>query len=284
VEGWSTQGHRTITLRALERDVRYSPSAQMLLSNTAPIPDFNRPQILQDMVSFWSGDALWRAPLGFVAGAILGGVTPPEQGAQIGSVRVSGVLPQAVLGTGLIPTVPPSERLRGRAEREELQRTRITQELANHGEDLPARNQARTDEYVSQGVAAANRCDLYGGLVQLGYALHIAQDRGSHGDGYTADYVQNRPHSQIDNMAANPDGLAIAIRNSRDVMNTFYDGLNERKRMALSNSPVFGQAVPVNPLLAEMLVPPAGPSALPPGGTRVSPGALGGLNILTIRF
>jgi len=209
-KGWSSAGHRTITRRALENDSRYSEFAKALLSNTAPVPDFNRPQILQDMVSFWSGENLYRAPLGFIAGGIIGGITPPGQGTQIGRARISGVLPQAILGTGLIPTISPQERVRGGAERPELGRTRVTQELANHGEDLPERNVARTNEFVDRGIAVANRCDIYNGLVQLGYALHCAQDRGSHGDGYTADYVQNRLHSQIDNMTHNPDGLAAA--------------------------------------------------------------------------
>jgi hypothetical protein len=285
VEGWSTQGHRTITLQALADDTRFSPSAQLLLANTAPIPDFNRPQIAQDMVSFWSGEALWRAPLGLVGGAILGGITPPEQGTQIGGVRVGGVLPQAILGTGLIPTVPAEERVRGREgrERKELQRTRVTQELANHGEDLPERNEARMNQYVDQGVATANRCDLYNGLVQLGYALHVAQDRGSHGDGYTADYVQNRPHSEIDDMSSNPAGLSAALGNSRAAIHRFYDGLLELKRQSLANSPLLGQPVPIRPPLVEtLLAPPASASPVAPD-ERGRAGS-GGINILSVEF
>lgn len=287
IEAWSTQGHRTITLRALENDARFSPSAQLLLANTAPIPDFNRPQIAQDMVSFWAGESLARAPLGFIAGGIIGGVTPPEQGTQLGDVRISGVLPQAILGTGRIPTVPANEQARGREgrARPELQRTRVTQELANHGEDLPARNEARMNQYVDQGIAIANRCDLYNGLVQLGYALHVAQDRGSHGDGYTADYVQNRPHAEIDNMAANPDGLAVAISHSQRACGRFVDGLIPLKQQALSNSPVLGQTVPTRPPLLETLLRPPAAAATPFPTTpdeRTPSG--GGLNILSVQF
>lgn len=285
IEGWSTQGHRTITLRALEGDLRFSPSAQMLLANTAPVPDFNRPQILQDMLSFWSGEDLWRAPIGLVGGAILGGITPPEQGTQVGGVRISGMLPQAILGTGLIPTVPAEERVRGGEAREELQRTRVTQELANHGEDLPERNLARMNQYVDQGIDMANRCDLYNGLVQLGYALHVAQDRGSHGDGYTADYVKNRPHSEIDNMSSNPDGLAVAINNSREAINRFFNGLTELKRQMLSSSPIIGQTVSTTPPVLETLLAPPTSAAIAPPVTPEERGLSGsGINIFSVQF
>jgi hypothetical protein len=284
IEGWSSSGHRTITRRALTNDTRYSEQAKMLLASTAPVPDFNRPQILQDMVSFWAGESLYRAPLGILGGAVLGAVTPPEQGTQIRRVRISGALPQAILGAGLIPTVPAEERVRGGVERPELSRTRVTQELANHGEDLPARNIARTNEYVDYGVGHANRCDLYNGLVQLGYALHIAQDRGSHGDGYTAGYVQGRPHSEIDDISLNPEGLRVAIENSRAVIDRFYNGLIELKRVALADP--LSLMITQPPVVETLLAPPEATPGLwpvtptgPEGGTT-----LGGINILTVRF
>jgi len=283
IEGWSSSGHRTITRQALEGDTRFSEFAKTLLANTAPILDYNRPQILQDMVSFWSGEHLYRAPLGMVAGAIIGGVTPPEQGTRLGGVQISGALPQAILGTGLIPTIPVSERARGREgqERAELQHTRVTQELANHGEDQPTRNEARMNEYTDQGIATANRCDMHNGLVQLGYALHVAQDRGSHGDGYTADYVQNRPHSQIDDMSANPDGLAAAIRNSRTILDRFFNGLREFKKRSLADPLALQHTRP--PVVETILAPPATMPAPPSVGPETGPQP-GGLNLLTIRF
>lgn len=284
IEGWSSSGHRTITRQVLEGDARYSEFAKTLLANTAPVPDYNRPQILQDMVSFWAGEQLYRAPLGMLAGAIIGGVTPPEQGAQVGGVRISGALPQAILGTGLIPTVPVTERVRGREgkERGELQRTRVTQELANHGEDLPARNEARMNEYTDQGIATANRCDMYNGLVQLGYALHVAQDRGSHGDGYTADYVQNRPHFQIDRIASNPDGWAEAISNSRRAIDRFFNGLTEAKKRSLADPLTLQLTQP--PVIETILAPPAAMSGPPFAIPEAGPQPSGGINLLTVRF
>jgi hypothetical protein len=282
IEGWSSQGHRTITLRALAGDSRYSEAAKMLLANTAPVPDYNRPQILQDMISFWAGGSLVRAPAGALGGAIVGSFTPPEQGTQIGGVRISGVLPQAVLGAGVIPTVPAEERIRGGQVRPELQRTRVTQELANHGEDLPERIQARTNEYINQGITTANRCDLYNGLAQLGYALHIAQDRGSHGDGYTASYVQGRPHREIDDMSLNPEGLSVALTHSREAIDSFFNGLIQLKRTALAD-----------PLALQVTMPPVAETLLgrPQEGRNirsVMPGEsgqpTGGINILSVRF
>jgi len=253
----------------------------MLLADTAPVPDYNRPQILQDMISFWAGDSLVRAPVGVLGGAIVGSFTPPEQGTQVGGVQISGVLPQAVLGAGVIPTVPAEERIRGGQTRPELQRTRITQELANHGEDLPARNQARTNEYINQGITTANRCDLYNGLVQLGYALHIAQDRGSHGDGYTANYVQNRPHREIDDMTLNPQGLSVALNHSREAIDSFFNGLTQRKQAALAD-----------PLALQVTTPPVvetllGRPQTAPNVRSVTPGErgpTGGINILSVSF
>jgi hypothetical protein len=284
IEGWSSSGHRTITRQALKGDARYSESAKTLLANTAPVPDYNRPQILQDMLSFWAGEQLYRAPLGMIGGAIIGGITPPEQGTQIGGVRVSGALPQAILSTGLIPTVPASERVRGREgkERSELQRTRVTQELANHGEDLPARNEARMNEYTDQGIAMANRCDMYNGLVQLGYALHVAQDRGSHGDGYTADYVQGRPHSEIDDMTSNPAGLAVAVSNSRRATDRFFTGLTEVKRRSLADPLTLQLTRP--PVLETILAPPVTASGVPLGRPEAGPQPGGGINLLTVTF
>ncbi len=283
IEGWSSSGHRTITGDALAKDSRYSGYAKTLLANTSAVLDYNRPQILQDMVSYWAGEKLYRAPLGMIAGAIIGGITPPEQGTQVGGARVSGVLPQALLGMGLIPTVPAEERRRGPEgkERSELAGTRIIQELANHGEDRPERNEARMNEYADQGSAIANGGDLYNGLVQLGYGLHAAQDRGSHGDGYTADYVQNRPHSEIDNMAANPEGVAAAVAHSQEILNRFFDALTAGKRRDLADPLLLGVTRP--PVAETILAPPqaTGPSPLP--GTEAGPQP-GGLNILTIRF
>lgn len=282
VEGWSSQGHRTITLRALAGDTRYSEAAKTLLANTAPVPDYNRPQILQDMISFWAGGSLVRAPVGVLGGAIVGSITPPEQGTQIGGVRISGVLPQAILGAGVIPTVPAEERIRGGEARPELQRTRVTQELANHGEDLPERNQARTNEYINQGITTANKCDLYNGLVQLGYALHIAQDRGSHGDGYTASYVQNRPHREIDDMTQNPQGLSVALNHSREAFDSFFNGLTQRKKAALAD-----------PLALQVTTPPVvetllGRPQAAPNVRSITPGEsgqpAGGINILSVSF
>lgn len=282
IEGWSSQGHRTITLRALADDARFSEAAKILLANTAPVPDYNRPQILQDMISFWAGGSLVRAPVGAIGGAIVGGITPPEQGTQVGGARVSGVLPQAVLGTGIIPTVPAEERIRGGEARPELQRTRVPQELANHGEDLPERNQVRTNEYINQGITTANRCDLYNGLVQLGYALHIAQDRGSHGDGYTAGYVQNRPHREIDDMTLNPQGLSVALDHSREALDSFFNGLTQRKRAALAD-PLALQVT--SPPVAETLF---GRTQAAPNVRSITPGEsgqpTGGINILSVSF
>jgi hypothetical protein len=286
IQGWSSSGHRTITRRSLEGDTRYSPFAKNLLANTAPTMDYNRPQILQDMVSFWAGEELYRAPLGAIAGAVIGGITSPEQGTQVGSGMISGVLPQAVLGTGLISTVPVEERMRGpegkEKEREELRHTRVTQELANHGEDLPERNESRMNEYTDKGIRLANCSDMEGGLVQLGYALHVAQDRGSHGDGYTAGYVQNKPHSDIDNMAKNTDGGAVAITHSREVLDRFFNGLTDINKRDLSSTLSLQLTRP--PVAESLLAPPAampGPSF---GGFGTDLQLNRGLNIFSIRF
>lgn len=286
IQGWSSSGHRTITLQSLEGDTRYSPFAKTLLANTAPTSDYNRPQIIQDMIGFWAGEKLYRAPLGMIAGGIVGSFTPPEQGTQVGNVRISGALPQAILGTGLIPTVPVTERMRGpegkEKEREELQRTRVTQELANHGEDLPLRNEARMNEYTDKGIKETNCCNIYNGLTQLGYALHIAQDRGSHGDGYTADYVQNKPHSEIDDMAKNTAGLAVAITYSKEVLDRFFNGLTEVKKRELA-SPLSLQLTQP-PVVETILAPPIttpGPSFQGPGADLKSNS---GFNLATIRF
>jgi Domain of unknown function (DUF4157) len=286
IEAWSSEGHRTITRQALANDSRFSAIAVSLLANTAPVPDYNRPQILQDMVSFWSGESLWRAPAGLVAGGVIGAITPPEQGTQLGRVRLGGLLPQAVLGTGLIPTVPAKEQVRGSGgqARPELQRTRVTQELASHGEDLPERNEGRMNEYVDQGVAMANRCDMYHGLVGLGCALHVAQDRGSHGDGYTADYVQNRPHAEIDDMSANPQGLAVALTHSHECTDRFFNGLSEVKRTALASPLTLQSDRP--PVLETMLPGQSTQWANPPSTTAPGSGPqpTGGVNILSITF
>jgi hypothetical protein len=275
IEAWSSEGHRTITRQALANDSRFSTIAVSLLANTAPVPDYNRPQIWQDMVSFWSGESLWRAPAGLVAGAVIGAITPPEQGTQLGRVR----LPQAVLGTGLIPTVPAKEQVRGLdgEARPELQRTRVTQELPNHGEDRPKRNEGRMNEYVDQGIAMANGCDMYHGLVKLGCALHVAQDRGSHGDGYEEDYVKKRPHQEIDNMSANPKGLALALAHSHKCADRFVNGLSEVKRTALASPLTLQSDRP--PVLETMWANP--PSTTAPGS---GPQPTGGVNILSITF
>lgn len=280
IEGWSTSGHRTITTRALANDPRYSAAAKRLLANTAPVPDYNRPQILQDMVSFWAGESLWRAPLGFLGGGIIGALTPPSQGTEVGGARLSGALPQAILGTGVIPTVPEGERARGGAPRPELSRTRVTQELANHGEDLPARNEARQNEFVDHGVSDANACDLYDGLVQLGYALHVAQDRGSHGDGYTAEYVRGRPHHEIDSISENAAGVAAAIANSVAAVNRFHENLSARKRQALADPLTL---LLTRPPVAETLLAPE-PTGRPTPGHPPEEPAPGTFNVLTVRF
>lgn len=296
VEGWSSNGHRTITLRALVGDERFSASAQTLLAETSLIPDFNRPEILQDMVSFWSGEKLWRAPLGFVGGAILGGLTPPDHGSQIGSVRVSGILPQAVLGTGLIRTIPKDETIRrpdldrnGKpynepaAPRSELTTSRVPQEVANHGEDLPERNQARMDGYVHKGIALADEGKLYEGLIQLGYALHIAQDRGSHGDGYTLPYVQGKPHSKIDSTTDNPEGVDVAFSYTHHCLDRFFNGLTPLRRRQLAE--FVGSISP--PLLETMLPrPESGGAPNASGGspddrTRVH---FPDINVFTVQF
>jgi hypothetical protein len=163
----------------------------------------------------------------------------------------------------------------------------VTQELANHGEDLPERNLARMNMYVNQGAGIVNRCDLYNGLVQLGYALHVAQDRGSHGDGYTASYVQNRPHSEIDDMSSNPEGLAVAIRNSQEAINRFYNGLIPLKRRAVSSSPVLGETVPTTPpVLGTLLVPPTAAALPPPSAAAIPPPSTpeGGVSIFSLQF
>jgi hypothetical protein len=297
VEAWTPRGHRTITREALANDARYSVTAVSLLANTAPTPDYNRPQILQDMVEFWAGKSPMRAPLGALGGGIIGAITPPEQGTQVGNVQISGILPQAVLGTGLISTIPSAQQSRGPtgAPRGELARTRVPQELANHGEDLPERNAARMQQYVSTGVATANSCDLYNGLVRLGYALHIAQDRGSHGDGYTQAYVYHqvegrtvaRPHNDIDDMASNPEGLALALQFSHEAVDDFFNGLTEVKKQALA-SPLTPLSDQPPPILGTILQPPTMPS-VPTGAPQFGPQSgpqpgAGGVNIFTIRF
>jgi hypothetical protein len=133
---------------------------------------------------------------------------------------------------------------------------------------------------------SANLCDFYNGLVQLGYALHVAQDRGSHGDGYTADYVQHQPHSKIDSMPSNPDGLAVALSNSRESIDRFYKGLIELKRQSLANSPLLGQPVPTNPPLMEtLLAPPAAAAGAPPmTPDEHARSGSGGTNIFSVSF
>ncbi len=281
IEAWSASGHRTITRKALERDSRFSGRAKQLLENTAPVPDFNRPQILQDMISFWAGDSLIRAPVGFVGGALTGAITPPEQGSRFGNIKIGGIIPQAILGTGRIRTVPREHA----KERPELNATRVPQELANHGEDLPERNEARTQAYIDLGIQKANQCDLYGGLVQVGYALHVAQDRGSHGDGYTAKYVQGKiPHSRLHDFSENSKGYEVALRLSKIALNQFYVGLSPDKRTALQNPLGLERTNP--PVAATLLstprtVPIVAPPPMFPEKMSVQPG---GINIFSIQF
>mgnify|MGYP001144631637 CR=1 FL=1 len=135
--------------------------------------------------------------------------------------------------------------------------------------------------YIDKGIGFANAGDLYNGLIQLGYALHVAQDRGSHGDGYTADYVQSRPHDDIDNMSLNPQGVEIALEHSREAINRFYSGLNEQARQALVVA-----GMPTGPPLLQTPLLPVSPESgrqpLLPPEAREEPA--GGINILSIRF
>jgi hypothetical protein len=138
------------------------------------------------------------------------------------------------------------------------------------------------NDYADRGIEAANRCDMYHGLVQLGFSLHVAQDRGSHGDGYTTDYVQNKPHSQIDRMSSNPAGLAAAISNSREVISRFINGLTERKRRKLSDPLALQRIQP--PVIETILAPPVVTSGPLFDRPEAGPQPSGGVNILTVRF
>lgn len=281
IEGWAPDGHRTITLNVVKNDRRYSAGARSLLVETVPTLDYNRIRILQDMISFWARESPLHAVAGGFGGGVLGALTPPGEGMELAGVRWSGVLPQAILGTGLIPTLPEKDRERGTRDNE-LRGTRDPEELANHGEATPAQNEARMNQYVVRGIAAANRSELNEGLRQLAYALHVAQDRGSHGDGYTARYVQGRPHSQIDSMSNNPEGVGVALMHSTSVINRFYNGLTGPVKQQLANATV------VPSLRSANLLEQVSSTVLRPEGGGRTPSMEEqrprGINILTINF
>jgi hypothetical protein len=300
IEAWSSGGHRTITLKALAGDRRFSASAQMLLANTAPELDYNRMQIINDMVGYWAGmgdkgptvheagalrvttfgDPRWLA--GAVGGAVAGAFTPSDQGAELApDVRVGGMLPGAVIGSGLVSTLPAERAAAAQPPHQrELTAGRIPQELANHGEGTPAENEERMMEYVRQGASTANDCNLYGGLVQLGYAFHVAQDRASHGEGYTRSYVRGLEHEAIDAAPPGSEAYLSAIANTRRTADAFCATLVPLKLRMLSDDPLLGQTVPTSPppILQPGSQPPQ-PFDQPPD-RRLSPT----LNVFSVTF
>jgi len=118
-------------------------------------------------------------------------------------------------------------------------------EAPNHGEGglytMTSRsaaasiNTSRQNQYLQNAINQQNefnRAQNKGGPIrelgsiatgiyrQLGHALHVAQDRGSHGEGL-ANEGHDREGFDCDNPSVNTMGYRTAIENSKNVLSTF---------------------------------------------------------------
>ncbi len=86
-------------------------------------------------------------------------------------------------------------------------------------------NKSLQDQYVQSARSCFNKGDNSGALQDLGYALHIAQDRGAHGEGGIG-YGHDKPKTDAyapDNREKNIDGWNEAVCNSADVVDEAQD-------------------------------------------------------------
>ena len=126
-------------------------------------------------------------------------------------------------------------------------------EAANHGEanlyrytDRTPENEARADSYLRDAVAETNRAGaererLRVGLARLGDALHVAQDRGAHGEGLPGQGHARQDSDptgefRADSFVANSEGKNKALDLSKSVLRAYLDALAAAPRDALRSA------------------------------------------------
>ncbi|MCX6006932.1 MAG: DUF4157 domain-containing protein [Chloroflexi bacterium] len=133
-----------------------------------------------------------------------------------------------------------------------LKMGRIEREIPNHGEggayQYPGEeiNMARQEEYLNKAISQANAGDIYGALVTLGNALHVAQDRGAHGEGNpgyghdpdcykSVDEGGRGEDWNPDDPSKNTEGWDYAILKSEGVLGNFLFALSAEARQLLQD-------------------------------------------------
>ncbi len=124
-------------------------------------------------------------------------------------------------------------------------------EAPNHGEanlykyaNRTSLNQNRMNEYKSKAIKRANNQGIDDqSLLELGYSLHVGQDRGAHEEGLPGAGHARRVDPEDPNKKWHPDdpsqnkkGHEVAKGNTVVILKTFKDGLNESAKASLKTA------------------------------------------------
>lgn len=126
---------------------------------------------------------------------------------------------------------------------------REKKEAPNHGEanlydpnvgtKKTNQNIERMNNYASDAIDKANKSGINDhSLLQLGHALHVAQDRGAHGEGewgkgHSKKVDRAGKEWNCDDLDNNKIGKTEAKINSKEVLNLFINGLNSKRKTEL---------------------------------------------------
>lgn len=116
----------------------------------------------------------------------------------------------------------------------------------NHGEanlykytNKTGKNKERMEKYANNASVKANTSGINDPpLLQLGLALHVAQDRGAHGEGLPGEGHSKQFHNgkkwNPDDLTQNIKGKNKAIQHSNEVIHVFLNNLEPKRKTELS--------------------------------------------------